>query len=90
MPEGERCPLSGEPIVAPAAPRPVVDGLLRMVPPRADPRVGEAGHQQRRLQMYAIPAGCLITAFQYYDPLVGVMHSSWAGLDQFSGPPAGP
>lgn len=32
MPEGERCPLSGEPIVARAAPRPVVDGLLRMVP----------------------------------------------------------
>ncbi|MET7517707.1 ABC transporter permease subunit [Streptomyces sp. NPDC005480] len=25
----------------------------------------------------------LITAFQYYDPLVGVLHSSWAGLDQF-------
>lgn len=33
IPEGERCPLSGEPIGAPAAPRPVVDGLLRMVPP---------------------------------------------------------
>ena len=25
----------------------------------------------------------LVTAFQYYDPLVGVWHSSWAGLDQF-------
>ncbi|MET8212432.1 ABC transporter permease subunit [Streptomyces sp. NPDC005373] len=25
----------------------------------------------------------LITAFQYYDPLVGVLHSSWAGIDQF-------
>ncbi|WP_327714120.1 ABC transporter permease subunit [Streptomyces sp. NBC_00490] len=25
----------------------------------------------------------LITAFEYYDPLVGVMHSDWAGLDQF-------
>ena len=25
----------------------------------------------------------LVTAFQYYDPLVGVLHSSWAGLDQF-------
>ncbi|MFD5818407.1 hypothetical protein [Streptomyces sp. NPDC127038] len=33
MPEGEPCPLSGEPITAPAAPRPVVDGLLRLVPP---------------------------------------------------------
>jgi putative aldouronate transport system permease protein len=25
----------------------------------------------------------LVTAFEYYDPLVGVLHSSWAGLDQF-------
>ncbi|MER5436946.1 sugar ABC transporter permease, partial [Streptomyces sp. NPDC002588] len=25
----------------------------------------------------------LITAFEYYDPLVGVVHSDWAGLDQF-------
>jgi putative aldouronate transport system permease protein len=25
----------------------------------------------------------LVTAFQYYDPLVGVWHSTWAGLDQF-------
>ncbi|MFF4542153.1 hypothetical protein [Streptomyces aureus] len=33
VPEGERCPLSGEPITTPVAPRPVVEGLLRMVPP---------------------------------------------------------
>ncbi|MFC4505215.1 MULTISPECIES: ABC transporter permease [Streptomyces] len=26
----------------------------------------------------------LITAFQYYDPLVGVRHSPWAGLEQFT------
>ncbi|MFC7265550.1 ABC transporter permease [Streptomyces lutosisoli] len=25
----------------------------------------------------------LVTAFQYYDPLIGVWHSEWAGLDQF-------
>jgi putative aldouronate transport system permease protein len=25
----------------------------------------------------------LVTAFEYYDPLVGVWHSDWAGLDQF-------
>ncbi|MET9250016.1 ABC transporter permease subunit [Nonomuraea sp. NPDC003709] len=26
----------------------------------------------------------VITAFQYYDPLVGIWSSDWAGLDQFS------
>ncbi|WP_079063174.1 ABC transporter permease [Peterkaempfera griseoplana] len=26
----------------------------------------------------------LLTAFQYYDPLVGVWHSEWAGFDQFT------
>jgi hypothetical protein len=42
MPEGERCPLSGEPIVAPAALRPVVDGPLRMVPPPRRPKGGRS------------------------------------------------
>lgn len=59
MPEGERCPLSGEPIRrTPAAPRPVVDGLLRMVPPaptqgwRTEPAPSSGGSS-----VYAIPAG---------------------------------
>ncbi|WP_234383238.1 ABC transporter permease [Streptomyces dysideae] len=26
----------------------------------------------------------IVTAFQYYDPLIGVRHSDWAGLDQFT------
>jgi putative aldouronate transport system permease protein len=30
-----------------------------------------------------VPLFGLVTAFQYYDPLVGVWHSDWAGLDQF-------
>ena len=30
-----------------------------------------------------VPLFGLVTAFQYYDPLVGVWHSQWAGLDQF-------
>ncbi|WP_381805334.1 hypothetical protein [Streptomyces niveus] len=57
MPEGERCPLSGEPIRA-AAPRPVVDGLVRMVPPapaqgwRAKPVTSSGGSS-----VYAILAG---------------------------------
>jgi ribosomal protein L32 len=55
-PEGERCPLSGEPTEAPAA-RPVVDGLLRMVPPApshgwAKPVTAGSGSS-----VYAIPAG---------------------------------
>ncbi|MBB4987168.1 MULTISPECIES: hypothetical protein [Streptomyces] len=56
MPEGERCPLSGEPLQAPAV-RPVVDGLLRLVPPApsrgwAQPVTGRSG-----ASVYAIPAG---------------------------------
>ncbi|MFE3883144.1 hypothetical protein ACFXPQ_09560 [Streptomyces lydicus] len=57
MPEGERCPLSGEPIRT-AAPRPVVDGLLRMVPPaptqgwRAEPVTSSGGSS-----VYATSAG---------------------------------
>jgi putative aldouronate transport system permease protein len=31
-----------------------------------------------------VPLFGLVTAFQYYDPLVGVWHSDWAGLDQFN------
>jgi hypothetical protein len=50
VPAGERCPLSGEPIVAPAATRPVVDVLLRMVPPA--PTQGRS-----RSQAAAVPAG---------------------------------
>ncbi|MFB6849645.1 ABC transporter permease [Streptomyces sp. NPDC056373] len=30
-----------------------------------------------------VPLFGIVTAFQYYDPLVGVWHSDWAGLDQF-------
>jgi putative aldouronate transport system permease protein len=30
-----------------------------------------------------VPLFGLLTAFQDYDPLVGVWHSDWAGLDQF-------
>jgi putative aldouronate transport system permease protein len=30
-----------------------------------------------------VPLFGLVTAFQYYDPLVGVWRSDWAGLDQF-------
>jgi putative aldouronate transport system permease protein len=30
-----------------------------------------------------VPMFGLVTAFQDYDPLVGVWHSDWAGLDQF-------
>jgi putative aldouronate transport system permease protein len=30
-----------------------------------------------------VPLSGLVTAFQEYDPLVGVWHSDWAGLDQF-------
>jgi putative aldouronate transport system permease protein len=30
-----------------------------------------------------VPLFGLVTAFQDYDPLVGVWHSDWAGLDQF-------
>jgi len=30
-----------------------------------------------------VPLFGLVTAFQNYDPLVGVWHSEWAGLDQF-------
>jgi putative aldouronate transport system permease protein len=30
-----------------------------------------------------LPMFGTITAFQYYDPLVGVLHSQWAGLDNF-------
>ncbi|HEY3607649.1 MAG TPA: ABC transporter permease subunit [Pseudonocardiaceae bacterium] len=30
-----------------------------------------------------VPLFGLVTAFQYYDPLVGVWHSDWAGFDQF-------
>lgn len=58
MPDWERCPLSGEPNRTPAAPRPVVDGLLRMVPPapaqgwRAEPVPSSGGSS-----VYAIPAG---------------------------------
>lgn len=57
MPEGERRPLSGEPIQTPAA-RPAVDGLLRMVAPapaqgwRAEPVPSTGGSS-----VYAIPAG---------------------------------
>jgi len=31
-----------------------------------------------------VPMFGTLTAFQYYDPLVGVLHSQWVGLDQFS------
>jgi putative aldouronate transport system permease protein len=31
-----------------------------------------------------VPLFGLVTAFQEYDPLVGVWHSDWAGFDQFS------
>ncbi|MEU6555338.1 hypothetical protein ABZ915_34490 [Streptomyces sp. NPDC046915] len=31
-----------------------------------------------------VPLFGLITAFQYYDPLVGVRYSQWAGLEQFT------
>ncbi|MFF3733298.1 hypothetical protein ACFYXM_24010 [Streptomyces sp. NPDC002476] len=57
MPEGEQCPLSGEPIRT-AASRPVVDGLLRMVAPapaqgwRAERIASSSGSS-----VYAIPAG---------------------------------
>lgn len=30
-----------------------------------------------------LPMFGTITAFQYYDPLTGVLHSEWAGLDNF-------
>jgi putative aldouronate transport system permease protein len=30
-----------------------------------------------------LPLFGTITAFEYYDPLVGVLHSDWAGLDNF-------
>ncbi|MER7482541.1 ABC transporter permease subunit [Streptomyces sp. NPDC126510] len=30
-----------------------------------------------------VPLFGIVTAFQYYDPLIGVWHSDWAGLDQF-------
>jgi putative aldouronate transport system permease protein len=30
-----------------------------------------------------LPLFGTVTAFQYYDPLVGVMHSQWVGLEQF-------
>ncbi|MFE5853446.1 hypothetical protein ACFQ61_09550 [Streptomyces sp. NPDC056500] len=58
MPEGERCPLSGEPIGTPPTPRPVPDGVLRMVPPapaqgwRAHPVTTSGGSS-----VYATPAG---------------------------------
>jgi len=31
-----------------------------------------------------VPLVGVITAFQYYDPLVGIRHSEWAGLAQFT------
>jgi putative aldouronate transport system permease protein len=31
-----------------------------------------------------VPMFGTLTAFQYYDPLVGVLHSQWVGFDQFS------
>ncbi len=58
MPEGKHCPLSGEPLTTSDARRPVVDGLLRMVPPppaqgwRAEPVPSSGGSS-----VYAIPAG---------------------------------
>ncbi|MEU8472160.1 hypothetical protein AB0F30_30435 [Streptomyces sp. NPDC029006] len=60
MPEGQGCPLSGEPIETPGArerPRRVADGLLRLVPPTptegwAKPVTGGSGSS-----VYAIPAG---------------------------------
>jgi len=60
MPEGQWCPLSGEPVVTPAVqdrPRRVPDGVLRMVPPAptdgwAKPVTGGSGSS-----VYAIPAG---------------------------------
>ena len=36
------------------------------------------GVQRRRRRLFG-----LVTAFQNYDPLVGVWHSEWAGVDQF-------
>ncbi|MEN8655506.1 hypothetical protein ABCR94_34270 [Streptomyces sp. 21So2-11] len=57
-PEGTRCLLSGEPLTTSNAPRPVVDGLLRVVPPapaqgwRAKPVPSSGGSS-----VYAIPAG---------------------------------
>jgi len=30
-----------------------------------------------------VPLFGIVTAFQYYDPLIGVWHSDWVGLDQF-------
>jgi hypothetical protein len=57
MPEGERCPLSGEPVTAPATRPRVVDGLLRLVPPEpthgwAKPVTSSSGSS-----VYAILAG---------------------------------
>jgi hypothetical protein len=59
MPEGEDCPLSGEPVSAPAAACSIVgDGVLRMVRPapekgwRTEPVANSGGSS-----VYAIPAG---------------------------------
>ncbi|MDX3589054.1 hypothetical protein [Streptomyces europaeiscabiei] len=58
MPEGERCPLSGEPIRTPATPRPVVNGLLRMVPPApAQGWRAESAPSSGGSSVYAILAG---------------------------------
>jgi hypothetical protein len=57
MPEGERCPLSGEPIVTPSFSRPVVDGLLRLVPPTPTKGWAKPVTSSGGSSVYAIPAG---------------------------------
>ncbi|MEU9095638.1 hypothetical protein [Streptomyces sp. NPDC048428] len=56
MPEGERCPLSGEPIQAPAT-RPVVKGLLRPVPAAPTHGWAKPVTTGSGSSVYAIPAG---------------------------------
>ncbi|MET9110041.1 hypothetical protein [Streptomyces zhihengii] len=56
MPEGEHCPLSGEPIQAPPA-RPVVKGLLRPVPPAPARGWAKPVTTAGGASVYAIPAG---------------------------------
>lgn len=60
MPEGQWCPLSGEPIETPAArkrPRRVADGPLRMVPPAPTEGWAKPVTSGSGSSVYAIPAG---------------------------------
>ncbi|WP_406363748.1 hypothetical protein OID55_41515 (plasmid) [Streptomyces sp. NBC_00715] len=57
MPEGERCPLSGEPITTPTARPPVVDGLLRLVPPAPTQGWAKPVTSGSGSSVYAILAG---------------------------------